>query len=358
MRLDSFDDRDGLAGVYSLRSRIAARIADKSMPPPATGSLSSEQLEKMQQWIAAGAPRGTAPQSPTTTPPSLTFGSPGAGGLTANTGATLSVQFSGISPNATWSAFYSSNLTASSGGTPIAENLKSSQTTLVWDTSSVPAGEYGIYAVLLDPPQNITVRATGTVIVSHPVASNTAPSVRVTQPNGGQVFLRGSSVNIAWSASDPDSGDLASMKYSVEYSGDAGQSWRILGSPSGSTSWSWIIASTEPLTLQGRIRVRASDGKGGVASDVSDGSFAITMPVIAAPTYADFDAIAQRTCSGGGCHSSGNKDYTSAQSTVTRDKNLIIDRISRDPSVSGYMPKGATLTPSEKETMLNYLKSL
>ena len=355
-RLDSYADRDLIPGAYAMRLRIKARVADGTMPPPGDPPMTPEDLAQMIAWVDAGAPAGTPLAGQLN--PSVSILQPPATGTTANQSTTVEVIFSESSAGATWSAFYSTTPGATTGGTPIAQALSTAQTTLTWNTTDLPANDYTVYVVLNDPTRTLTVAAAGTVTVAHPQPGNTTPQVQVVSPNGGTVVIRNTVLNISWTAADSDSGDLAAMSYTIDYSGDDGVTWRNIGTRTGTTSLSWTVPAAEPLTLLGRIRVKANDGKGGIAVDQSDTSFEIGEAGLTNPTYADFDVIAVSTCSGGGCHSSGQRDYTNAQANVTRDKSLIIDRILRTPGSAGYMPKGSTLTNSEKQTMLNYLNSL
>lgn len=101
-------------------------------------------------------------------------------------------------------------------------------------------------------------------------APNQAPTVIVTTPNGGEVYLAGSTQTIAWTATDPD-GDALTI--AVDRSLDGGTSWQAVASGltnSGSTTWT--VPSTATTTA--RIRVRASDGQL-EAVDTSDANFTI-----------------------------------------------------------------------------------
>jgi cytochrome c553 len=355
-RLDTYDDVDGMRGLKSLAERVRVRMEARTMPPSGTGLVTDDEIRKIAEWVAAGAPVGT--QAPPVLEPSVTFLQPPLNGTVANQSATLEVRFSETSERATWAAFYSTTPGATSGGTPIATALATSQTTLTWNTAGIAPDDYTVYVVLSDPLRTVSAAANGIVTVSHPQEGNTSPELRVIGPNGGDLVIKGNELNVSWMASDSDPGDLATMSYTVDYSGDDGTTWKNIGNATGVTSWAWAVPVSEPLTLLARIRVRASDGKGGVALDQSDTPFEVGEAGLNNPTYADFDAVAVKTCSGGGCHSSGQRDYTNAEANVRRDKDLIIDRISRVPGSTGYMPKGGTLTNAEEQTMLNYLNSL
>ncbi len=113
--------------------------------------------------------------------------------------------------------------------------------------------------VLLHDTQQLDMRS----------ASNNAPTVSVTSPNGGESFT-GSNATLTWSATDLD-GDP--IEYVVEYSADAGASWQTLA-----PLW---LSTTFPLNLdvmagtdRGLLRVLASDGFH-TTQDQSDGTFSV-----------------------------------------------------------------------------------
>jgi len=93
--------------------------------------------------------------------------------------------------------------------------------------------------------------------------------VTVQYPSGGE-FLTGRTVEVRWTASDPD-GD--SLRYAVQYSGDGGATWRSLVAGWASTTYE-LDLSRIPGTHQGLIRVLATDGFH-TAQDQSDATFTV-----------------------------------------------------------------------------------
>lgn len=107
------------------------------------------------------------------------------------------------------------------------------------------------------------------------------PTTKVSYPNGGEM-LPNTPISIRWSANDPDGDPL---KYVVQYSPDAGVTWRTLATDLTSTS---LELDPENIagTSQGLIRVQASDGFN-TAHDISDAPFSISkhapIPTIESP---------------------------------------------------------------------------
>jgi hypothetical protein len=107
------------------------------------------------------------------------------------------------------------------------------------------------------------------VILGSMAASNNAPTVEVTFPNGGET-LSGYTVNITWTARDRDRDTLT---YVVQFSPDGGISWETLIVDHPQTSLE-VNLNLLPQTSKGLIRVKASDGFL-TGSDTSDGPFSV-----------------------------------------------------------------------------------
>jgi mono/diheme cytochrome c family protein len=113
----------------------------------------------------------------------------------------------------------------------------------------------------------------------------TAPSVQLLRPNGGET-LNGST-EIAWTASDPDPGDIVTIDLElVEVgAGGSGSVARTLaaGLPNTPSSYTWnasgVPATRDGQPIQYRIRVVARDRGGlNVRSDESDAAFTVAAP--------------------------------------------------------------------------------
>jgi hypothetical protein len=144
-------------------------------------------------------------------------------------------------------------------------------------------GSDQIFSLLLPRHPNtarIVLLHNGQILDSRSASAN-APSVTVISPNGGET-LSGSTATLSWVASDPDSDTL---EYTVQYSTDAGVSWRTLVSSWHSTTYV-LNLSEVPGTAQGLLRVLASDGFH-TSQDQSNSTFTVAkhapQPIIQIP---------------------------------------------------------------------------
>jgi beta-lactamase superfamily II metal-dependent hydrolase len=103
------------------------------------------------------------------------------------------------------------------------------------------------------------------------IRDNTAPSVIVTAPNGGEIWEAGSEQPITWNATD----NVGVTANKIDYSIDGGSSWLPVydwaaGNPG---SYSWIVPGT--LSTQCRVRVQCRDSASLIGADYSDANFTI-----------------------------------------------------------------------------------
>jgi hypothetical protein len=128
-----------------------------------------------------------------------------------------------------------------------------------------------------------------------------------------------------------------------------------LASALTATTWSWSIPQSLAPGATYKVRVRADDGRGGLAVDQSDAVFEVAGAAIASPTWSDANAILTSSCSGSTCHSGrgGQNAYVGDEALVTANKAAIEDQLA-----AGTMPKSKTMPSADKQTLLNYLRSL
>jgi hypothetical protein len=101
-----------------------------------------------------------------------------------------------------------------------------------------------------------------------------APTVTVVSPNGGERARRGQTLEISWEASD----DVGITSQDILLSNDGGQSFATViaeGLPGSARDHSWAIPADFKKGKQYRVRVVARDASGKSGGDESDGNFRI-----------------------------------------------------------------------------------
>jgi hypothetical protein len=126
------------------------------------------------------------------------------------------------------------------------------------------------------------VRTADNRVLASQQASDNAPTVRVTYPNGGERL--GDEVTIIWQSADRD-GDYP--LYMVQYSPDLGKSWKTLATDVITTSLTIQTTALAGANRTGLVRVIASDGFW-TASGTSDAGFTVPkhapeVHILAAP---------------------------------------------------------------------------
>lgn len=56
LRLDSLSDVDGVEGAVSQANRSLSRAEGGTMPPPAFGRMTEDEVDVLSRWVAAGTP--------------------------------------------------------------------------------------------------------------------------------------------------------------------------------------------------------------------------------------------------------------------------------------------------------------
>ncbi len=131
-----------------------------------------------------------------------------------------------------------------------------------------------VQALAIDPAEHARIYAgtAGAGVFSMKVGSGGAPTLRVTSPNGGEVWQAGSTQTITWTSSS----SIANVK--IEYSttspwdGQLVDPQTIVESAPNSGSYRWTV----PQSMSPVCHVRVSDAAG-TTSDISDGAFQIVM---------------------------------------------------------------------------------
>jgi hypothetical protein len=88
-------------------------------------------------------------------------------------------------------------------------------------------------------------------------ASEHAPTVRLLQPEGGEIWGADGEVQVQWEGSDED-GDA--LLYRLEVSGDEGETWHVVLGDVSATSAVLDLATVPVSGSAVRVRVQASDG--------------------------------------------------------------------------------------------------
>jgi hypothetical protein len=93
-----------------------------------------------------------------------------------------------------------------------------------------------------------------------------APFIKITSPNGGEIWMVGETHDITWTSEEFED------SVAIEYSTDGGVDWdTIIANTANDGEHAWII----PNTPSSECRVRVSDAADGAPSDRSDGNFTI-----------------------------------------------------------------------------------
>lgn len=131
-----------------------------------------------------------------------------------------------------------------------------------------------VQALAIDPSDHTRLYAgtDGDGVFAMTVGSGGAPTLRVTSPNGGEVWQAGTTHPITWTST----GGVANVK--IEYSttspwqGELVDPQLVVASAPNTGSYPWVV----PQTMSAVCHVRVSDAAG-TTSDTSDAAFQIVM---------------------------------------------------------------------------------
>lgn len=142
-------------------------------------------------------------------------------------------------------------------------------------------------------------------------------SISITSPNGGEVYQRGETVNITWSA--PERIDSVMLAYKTC---ESCQNWIATG-VENTDSYEWTIPSTQQLGSNYKIYVIGYDTGAGSVTDISDSSFEIVESSTLTPTPSQEDLYVKVLSPNGG----EVFDAGSTQ-TITWEASETIDKVS------------------------------
>lgn len=147
--------------------------------------------------------------------------------------------------------------------------------TLKIKTNNVPEGNYTITVTGQGP--NETPVHVRNIAMRVQYIPNT---VRVTQPNGGEIWVQGQTKQIKWTKT----GDVTNLR--IEYSTNNGSTWTTINAsvPAATGSLNWTVPVT-PST-QGRVRIAWVDSLTAI-TDQSDAAFTISGPTALIATTPD-----------------------------------------------------------------------
>jgi len=114
------------------------------------------------------------------------------------------------------------------------------------------------------------------VSANHTIAAtfvdNTAPTVTVTSPNGGEVLTVGTQATLTWTASD--NVGVTAVDLEVSRAGAGGPFVPIVTGLANTGSYDWVV--TTPITTSALLRAIAHDAAANTAQDVSDAVWSIS----------------------------------------------------------------------------------
>ncbi|MBS3817012.1 MAG: S8 family serine peptidase [Candidatus Thermoplasmatota archaeon] len=110
-------------------------------------------------------------------------------------------------------------------------------------------------------------------------STNSAPSVNLTRPDGGETFIAGDTETIWWNMSDSEDANT-DLTVDLYYSNDTGSNWNVIqtgmagaGNPN---SYDWLVP--EDPSTNCLVRVDVTDTNGATSSNQSQSTFTIEAP--------------------------------------------------------------------------------
>ncbi|MBL7130548.1 MAG: hypothetical protein ISS45_03965, partial [Candidatus Omnitrophica bacterium] len=186
---------------------------------------------------------------------------------TPNGGQDLAV---GASYDITWD---SQAITKTTGLVKLEYSPDSGSTYTIIEENVANSGTYS-WTIPDDPSQNALVKISSEdfpAVSDESDASFRILSLRVTSPNGGEVWEQGKTHNITWTSM----GTIPNNVVKIEYSSDAGSNWETVSDITPNTgTYQWTV----PQAASDSVLVKISGISGSDIMDTSDDNFAI-VPV-------------------------------------------------------------------------------
>jgi mono/diheme cytochrome c family protein len=302
--------------------RVAVDHEAPAMPPDY--ALSDRQRSILARWSELGAPKGTRDNRA----PRIAFAP--AQVTTADQSIDLSFRAWDDDLDGLVVQLWAHDLAATSRDldVPLAAPTGAGSRVLTADTGTLASRhDFEIYAVLDDgfsddPEQNRTIVTLIPALTVDHGARGTAPTVRLDAPNGGETLI--GSTTIAWTATDPDPGDMLRIGLELVRTDSMAVVATIATDAPNTGTFAWAIPPTLPTEdangpIAYLVRVTATDTLGvppNTRSDVSDASLSIAQPTVTTTTWDDVKPIFVTYC--GECH--GQPAKTMALESFRLDK--------------------------------------
>lgn len=282
--------------------RVAVDQEEPAMPPGS--SLSDRQREILARWVAQGAPKGTRRNRL----PQISLLAP-AEAITADQSLDVTFRAWDEDLDGLVVQLWAHDLaTSADQDVPLGPATGAGEHTLTIDTGALASKhQFELYAVLDDgfsdhPEENRTRALVIPQLTVDHGARGTAPTVRLTRPNGGETLV--GEAQITWTAADPDAGDTLTIDLALVRADTQVVAATIVTGAPNSGSFAWTIPESLPVAdgagpIEYKVRVTATDTQGSppnVRSDTSDAPVTIARATSTTLTWQDVKPIFVTYC--------------------------------------------------------------
>lgn len=282
--------------------RVAVDHEAPAMPPDY--SLTDRQRQILARWIDQGAPKGTRANRL----PQLSLLAPTEA---ATADQSLDVTFRAWDADLDGLAvqLWAHDLaTGADLDVPLGEMTGAGEHTLTIDTGALASKHrFEVYAVLDDgfsdnPEENRTRASLISQLAVDHGARGTAPTVKLTRPNGGETLV--GEVQITWAATDPDAGDTLTIDLALVRADTEVVAATIATGVPNSGAFPWTIPDSVPVAdgggpIEYKVRVTVTDAQGvppNTRSDSSDAAVTIARATNTTLTWEDVKPIFVTYC--------------------------------------------------------------